>query len=311
MRPRDVPRGAILSAALMTHDAATRPLPGLLPAGATDSFVEQLVESIRRIEYIQHIHRRPIHAVRANPASPLFDPLMAASLAQRAGNIEEGCWLVFLSVHFGKHRQVGWQLARDFYRALGTGPCWDWAYSSHNPSAIAPWFIANEAALKPRGHVCFGNHRKYQSIGSGPNGTAAVIRSYIDWVIRHTSHNNLFASALSAAVGDPHKAFASLNSSMVSVRGFGRTARFDYLTMIGKLDLAPITPGMPYLVGSTGPLQGARLLFNANGAPPTPTRILNEWVVELGLSLGVGMQVMEDALCNWQKSPHAFVPFRG
>jgi hypothetical protein len=34
-------------------------------------------------------------------------------------------------------------------------------------------------------------------------------------------------------------------------------------------------------------------------------------VVKLGDALGVGMQVMEDSLCNWQKSPEAYVPFRG
>src|SRR5437773_11418448 len=31
----------------------------------------------------------------------------------------------------------------------------------------------------------------------------------------------------------------------------------------------------------------------------------------LGACLGVGMQVLEDALCNWQKSPDTFKPFRG
>jgi len=27
--------------------------------------------------------------------------------------------------------------------------------------------------------------------------------------------------------------------------------------------------------------------------------------------LNVGMQVLEDSLCNWQKSPRQFVHFRG
>lgn len=27
--------------------------------------------------------------------------------------------------------------------------------------------------------------------------------------------------------------------------------------------------------------------------------------------LKVDMQVLEDALCNWQKSPYIFMPFRG
>ena len=32
--------------------------------------------------------------------------------------------------------------------------------------------------------------------------------------------------------------------------------------------------------------------------------------MELGADLGVGMQVLEDALCNWQKSPDRFTPSR-
>jgi hypothetical protein len=39
--------------------------------------------------------------------------------------------------------------------------------------------------------------------------------------------------------------------------------------------------------------------------------VLEEWLVQLGAGLGVGMQVLEDALCNWQKSPVQFKRFRG
>jgi hypothetical protein len=84
-------------------------------------------------------------------------------------------------------------------------------------------------------------------------------------------------------------------------------ARFDYLTMVGKLELAAILPGSTYLEGSSGPLDGARLLFGRNER----AQVLDAWLVELGEQLGVGMQVLEDALCNWQKSPNKFRPFRG
>ncbi|HEV2687133.1 MAG TPA: hypothetical protein VGV35_01225, partial [Bryobacteraceae bacterium] len=108
------------------------------------------------------------------------------------------------------------------------------------------------------------------------------------------------------AGGDPGAAFDSLYRSMEVVRRFGRLARFDYLTMVGKLELAPIKPGSAYLNGSTGPLAGARLLFG-NGSAAN----LDEWVIQLDGKLQVGMQVLEDSLCNWQKSPEAFKAFRG
>jgi hypothetical protein len=59
--------------------------------------------------------------------------------------------------------------------------------------------------------------------------------------------------------------------------------------------------------GSTGPVQGARLLFGNHENPVN----LDRWLVELDAELQVGMQVLEDALCNWQKSPERFKPFRG
>ncbi len=138
------------------------------------------------------------------------------------------------------------------------------------------------------------------------NGTGAVIESYVQWVNPPRSHEALMADALAEAENDPHEAFDRLYQSMNALRRFGRTARFDYLTMIGKLGLANIEPGTAYLSGSTGPLKGAQLLFGV-GSRAT----LEVLTAQLGNQLGVGMQVMEDALCNWQKSPGIFKPFRG
>jgi hypothetical protein len=103
------------------------------------------------------------------------------------------------------------------------------------------------------------------------------------------------------------EAFNELYRSMHVVASFGRMARFDYLTMVGKLGLAQIEPGSTYMQGATGPINGARLLFGERASALD----LDAWLVELEGELHVGMQVLEDALCNWQKSPAEFVPFRG
>jgi hypothetical protein len=82
--------------------------------------------------------------------------------------------------------------------------------------------------------------------------------------------------------------------------------------MLAKLQLAPIKADSGYVVGATGPLRGARLLF---GGSVAATRLraneLDIWLVELAKALDLGMQEMEDALCNWQKAPNRFVRFRG
>jgi hypothetical protein len=93
---------------------------------------------------------------------------------------------------------------------------------------------------------------------------------------------------------------------MAVVHRFGRLGRFDYLCMLGKLGLAEIEPGSPYLVGSSGPLKGAMLM-----AGPKATADLDAQMARLARVLEVGMQSIEDALCNWQKKPEEYVAFRG
>ena len=62
---------------------------------------------------------------------------------------------------------------------------------------------------------------------------------------------------------------------------------------------------------ATGPIKGARLLFGGTTTANMSAVILEQKIQTLDAALGVGMQVIEDALCNWQKSPGNFVRFRG
>jgi hypothetical protein len=98
---------------------------------------------------------------------------------------------------------------------------------------------------------------------------------------------------------------------MSSVASFGRLARFDYLSMLGKLDLAPIAAGSTYLGASTGPLMGASLLFSNSKQATNSPKTMDGWLRLLSEGLGVTMQDMEDALCNWQKSPENYTHFGG
>ena len=306
MRPRDRELAQRIDAELVNFSQTTRPLPGVRDGPCREAFREQLLESIHRLRFIQVIRGRQISDRRADPNDDLFDPLKAAIVQQRRGNIEEAFWLVFLFVHFGKHARGGWRYARELYGRLGDGRVWDWASTSQNPAGFRDWLHAHRNDLKRPGSG-FGNHRKRESLDArAAIGTGAVVESYVRWVNPPRSHQQLVAEAVAHNNSDAKAAFDDIYRSMDVVVRFGRLARFDYLTMLGKLELAPITPGSPYLEGSSGPLKGARLLFGRKEAPAT----LDSWVEGLGERLGVGMQVLEDALCNWQKSPELFVPFR-
>lgn len=309
MRPKDQQTGAQLRGALTVFDRTVQPLPGVQEAAHLQAFIEQLVESIRRIRYVNAIKARAISAACADPQKGCFDPIKAALIHQHNGDREEAFWLVFLFVHFGKHARGGWRYIREIYGRFGEGGLWDWTTTSADVVGFRKWLHEHRDVLTnkdtPGG---FGNHRKYESLDAhSENGTGAVIESYVKWVKPPRTHEALVAAVLAQAANDPGKAFALLYESMDALKRFGRTARFDYLTMLGKLGLADIAPTSPYLIGATGPLKGARLLFGIAGPPSR----LDALTTKLGDHLGVGMQVMEDSLCNWQKSPADFKPFRG
>jgi hypothetical protein len=272
------------------------------------AFVQQLLESIRRVRYVAVISSRDLSPARADPSSLLFDPIKAAIHHHRQGNLDEACWLIFLSVHFGRHVRDAWRLTGDVYGGLGE-TLWDWPTISANPANFRMWLAASEGKLKGRR---FGNHRKYESLdASSANGTAAVFSTYVRWVDPARNHEGMIDDCRSAVGSGPERMFDNLYESMKTVARFGRTGRFDYLTMLGKLQLAPIEPGIPYMNGATGPLRGAKLLLCGDVSGSLSWQSADEIMVRLGNALGVGMQVMEDALCNWQKSPDRFKPFRG
>jgi hypothetical protein len=311
VRPRDRQLAERLNNVLVSFDQNQRRLHGIQNPQRRLVLVEQLLESIHRVNYVSVIRRRPISNRRGDPVDELFDPLGAAILQQQLGNLDEAFWLVFLFVHFGKSARGGWRYAREVYGRLGMGGRWDWASVSRDPAAFRAWLDAHQHTLRrPDVPGGFGNHRKYQSLGAySRTGTGAAVQSYVEWVNPPRTHVQLMNNVCAFAGNDPQQAFDHLYRSMSAVTSFGRMGRFDYLTMVGKLQLVPIEPGLAYLKDSTGPLDGAKLLVGGRRRLTTPE--LETVLVDLNRQLNVGMQVIEDALCNWQKSPRRFIGFRG
>lgn len=265
-----------------------------------------MVASLRRLEYTMLLRRRPIDVARADPNSELFDPERAAILHHRNGNLDEAFWITFLSIHFGKHGRHGWRRLRDVYSGLGFR-AWTWRAYSADPQAFVDWLNAHQDRIGG----AFGNHRKYASLRTdSEEGTDKVFQSYLNWIGPGRSHRQTVARLVQAGGNDPNSIFDAFYRDM-DVRQFGRLGKFDFLALVGRLDLAPISPGSAYLQGATGPISGARLLFGNDRKARLSVRDLDAWVIELNTDLNIGMQAMEDSLCNWQKSPDVFVHFRG
>jgi len=293
-------RAKVLSA-LRDYEVGNGPLPGIVDRGRRAALVEQLVESLRRRRYIERIQSRPLSPLRGEPQSYLFDPVMAAILKIRHGDLEEAFWLAFLSTLFGRHLSQGWRYCAAIYGRQSDGDLWQWSAVARDVAGFARWMDGHSASIKAAGGG-FGNHRKYESLGT----TGSVTSSYVAWVGPRRSQELRFREVIAPASDNREAAFDLLYASMHEVARFGRTARFDFLTLVSRLELLPIAPGRAYLGGATGPLRGAKLLFGGGTAGELEGRL-----VTVNRHLQLGFDILEDALCNWQKSPNRFMPFRG
>lgn len=293
---RKVDRVRII-AVLQTYDATVRRLPGVADPEARATLAMQCVASMRREDYYRLVQQKKIAATRADPSHPSFDAERAVAFHVQNGNVDEAAWLIFLMTYFARPAESGWLRLQDVYGCLGQG-IWNWTTVSADPSAFTVWLATNWRNVRGK----FGSHRKYESLR--PNSArhmGRVIEDYINW-IGPQGHQRFFAEVIRRTGNDPHTIFDGLYHQM-RITSFGRLAKFDYLALIGRYRIAPINAGSAYLDGATGPLRGARLLFDGRVDGPTREEVLQELLDDLDRYLDVGMQVLEDALCNWQKSP--------
>ena len=297
-------RGRIV-AKVRQHSQEVRSLPGISDPIALDTLGLQFVASLRRELYYTQVQRKAVPARRADPNSPSFDAERAVAYHVQQGNIDEAAWLIFLMTNFARPEDSGWRRLKDIYGKLGVA-IWDWQTVSADPAAFRSWLADNWRDIGGK----FGSHRKYESLREDSRrGTGKVVESYVAWV-GPDGHATMFAKAVQRTGNDPHAIFDALYRSL-NVKSFGRLAKFDYLSLIGRYSIAPIDAGSAYLHGATGPARGARLLFDGRSDGPSSERTLQRMLDALDVDLQVTMKVMEDALCNWQKSPTRFVHFTG
>lgn len=289
-------------------DALGADLPsGLIDHDQRDAFVGQLVDSVRRVRYLALVSRRSPGPRSIDPGHPSFDPLRALVHHRNIGDHDEACWLAFIHTHFGKNKRWGWEYPRRIYGALG-GQHWSWKAVRSDSAAFRDWLASNEAELQA-GPGGFGNHRKYESLSaSSERGTGAVVESYVLWIAGHGDHSAMVDAMQARAHGDPFQTFELMVTDVkANVVSFGRTASFDYVNLLSWMGLAPARAGRCHIAGSTGPLRGAELLVG----PGYSADDYEDRLAELCDRLQVTFDVMEDALCNWQKNPSSFKPFRG
>jgi hypothetical protein len=303
-RIKDQEKTEKLSGLLDEFSKDALPLVGLTTDARKEVLVAQIVDSIRRIEYLNAVSVRSKSPNLHTPYSDSFDPFGGAAVLHKAGQTDEAYWLVYLATHFGKHKTDGWNLTEDIYGRLGQGSVWDWATVSQAPLALGQWLATVHPAQTRIGRSRrFGNHRKFETLKAGPKGTGHAVATYIDWVAAHGSHDAMIKSVQAQVGQNPQEVFGFLYKDLDNVAKLGRLGKFDLLCNWSNLMIAPIFPDKAYIAGSTGPKAGARLLFG-NGLG---LRALECACSKLSTHLDVSPQVIEDSLCNWQKSPAKYI----
>lgn len=300
--PKRVAQLQHIGATLTAHSANRRSLPGIADVRARDTLALQLVASLRREDYYRLIQEREVSPRRADPHDPYFNPEKAVVFHLSSGNFDEAIWLVFLMTHFAKPADTGWLRLRDVYGKLGAG-IWNWPSVSRNPADFDNWLAASWTDIRGK----FGNHRKYESLRPlSSRYTGLVVSEYVR-MVGGQGHQAFLQNLLAAAPNDRFDAlFHALN-----VRSFGRLAKFDYLMLLARYGVVSMQPLSAYLEGATGPSRGAKLLFTGSPLSATTCSQLQQMLDDLDADLNVGMAVLEDALCNWQKQPLQFVHFTG
>lgn len=284
---------------------AAQGLKGLPDDKTIETLAHQFIASLRREDYYRAVQRSAIAANRADPNHASFDAERAVAFHMQQGNVDEAGWLIFLMTHFARRPDTRWRRLQDVYGQLGAG-IWDWPTVSANPAAFNNWLAANWMNVGGN----FGNHRKYESLRpTAKRPMQRAVADYLAW-IGPGGHAAFFAGAVVAAGNNPHTIFDYLYQRL-AINSFGRLAKFDYLSLIGRYGLAPIEAGSAYIDGATGPGNGARLLIDGSRTSGTRHQAVQQALDVLDVRLQVGMAVMEDALCNWQKSPGKFVHYVG
>jgi len=307
-RIKDKKKFEEFSNCLSTFPKVALPLVGLTNGERKFVLIAQLIDSLRRTEYLRVVSIRAKSSSLHTPYSGSFDPFGGAAVLHKAGRTDDAYWLIYLATHFGKHKDDGWNLTEDFYGRFGQEGVWDWNAASQEPLAISRWLDVVYPDVTRAGRSRrFGNHRKFETLKPGPKGTGHALETYICWIAQYGSHQALITHAHNSVGQNPKEVYAYLYKELDRVVKLGRLGKFDLLCNLSNLQVAPISPDQAYIAESTGPKAGAKALFGQELGIGN----LENACAKLAEHLEVSPQVIEDALCNWQKSPERYVYFRG
>ncbi len=270
-----------------------------LPSIVYEILALQLIDSIEQEAAIKALLESNIREQCCNPKWEEFNPIKAV-IYLKDKDYEEACWLSFLLIYTNDSEQTDWAFMRKLYGGVGlnlnTALTWQQVNKSFDQRMALLEELSSSLALsnpKPK----FGHHRAYESLSHLP----IAFSSYIDFINEQGGHQVLFRPKV--PVLDKTAYFQQLYALIrKNVYRFGRLSTFEYLCLLGKMDLADVEPDSCYIAEASGPKRGAKLLFGV-----LDDAKLDDHAIGLADYLNVGYQEMEAAICHWQKSPDRYI----
>jgi hypothetical protein len=254
---------------------------------------QRLAPHILASELARQARRSFLAAASKQPAA---DVVRWIAEARDAGETDEAFWRASVAAHFGRLSALEGSVrqaesAGRFLCGFGQKPHWTWQRVASDLDGLRDWLDDHAEQLLS---LQFGNHRHFES--HQPTDLYRVIRSFVDWVNDH-GHGSPEAAFATAQAADSEARFDILYHRLRDgVDRFGRLGAFDFVDLLGDMDLLIVRPGSPYLADASGPWTGALLVWGSR-----PVGELDACATELAARLKVPVQAIEDALCNSQK----------
>lgn len=263
-----------------------------------DTLSLQTIDSIRRIKIYQVYKQQAIIAEKKKLVNyHTSNPLVLCQRQSISRNSK--IWIIYLATYFGKSKKSNWTL---FRRAAFNKKKEFIKFESISKDKFKYYSYINSFDFFANAN--FSNHRKYTK--KSISGRKGIIRS-VEYVL-----NNISEFSCSTTVS-----FDTMYKRAFNIPNFGRMATFDFVCMLCKCGMKVEEPLSMYHKHSTGPLKAIEQILMLAGinSPTKEDQIIfgNELLSWFRSNTEISMiaQVLEDAICNWQKSPSDYNHYFG
>ena len=272
-------------------------LNATIDANTLNTLARQTNDSIRRIEIYRSYRERAIHAV--NKGLDFNHTSIPFVLAQRSDLSQNNrLWILYLAIYFGKSNQSGWEL---FNRATFDRKKSIMLFQDIQKDLDK--YFRYLASFDFFEGCSYSNHRKFTA--KRLTGEKGVFESM-----------EYFAENINQYSFEHRNDFHSIYKTAQKIPNFGRLAAFDFASSLVKCGFDIAEPESMYGENSTGPLNAISLLLRlTNGDSSQKAKLqlcsdLMEWFQKNSNIFMVG-QVLEDAVCNWQKNSSTYIGYKG